>query len=225
MEVKIIPAINADSFEEVKKRIKLVEQYASWTQLDICDGTFTKNTTWHSPEDLLSLETPLQIEVHLMVADIEKKIESWLVAGVKRVIFQLEAAKDADFVIEKCRIAGKEVGLSIGTDVSWTQLIPYLERVDLIQILGVQPGLAGQKFREDNFDKIIHLREKCPKCIIEVDGGMNKETARRAVKCGANTIVAASAIFSAEGGPASGRNDIGKAIKKLKPRKFFGFVF
>lgn len=205
---EIIPAINAETFEEVKKRIKLVEPFSSWVQLDVADGTFTKNTTWHKAEDLLALETSLKIEVHLMIDDIEEKIENWLIAPVKRIIFHLETVKDPDFVLEKIKKAGKEVGIAIGPDTPWTKLVPYLEKIDLIQILGVYPGLAGQKFQEECFDKIRHLRKERPNCIIEVDGGMDRETAKKAVEAGANIIVAACAIFDS--------GDIKKAIEELK---------
>lgn len=231
--IEVIPAINADSFEEIKRRIKLVELHvnpavggAGWVQLDVCDGTFTANTTWHNPEDLLAFETPLKIEVHLMISDIEKKLENWLLPNVQRIIFNLEAAKDADFVIEKCHAnpvpfrirwlpvfkAKREVGIAIGPDTSWTRLVPYFNKADLFQILGVQPGLAGQKFNEECFDKIIHLRKSCRRCIIEVDGGMNRETARRAASAGANIINAASYIFDAP--------DIKTAIEELKNFEF-----
>lgn len=208
MDTEVIPAINVDDFEEVKRRIKLVEPYVKWIQLDICDGTFTKNTTWHNAGDLLSIETPLKIEVHLMINDIEERIEEWLIAPISRIIFHLETAKDPDFVIEECRQAKKEVGIAIGPDTSWTRLVPYLEKIDLIQILGVYPGLPGQKFQENCFDKITRLRKKCPQCIIEVDGGMNAETVKQAIEAGANIIVAAGAIFDAK--------DIKKAIEELK---------
>jgi ribulose-phosphate 3-epimerase len=213
--IEIIPAVNAETFEEVKKRLKMVEPFVEWAQLDVADGTFTKNTTWHEASDLLSLETPLKIEAHLMINDIEERVENWLIAPVKRIIFHLEAARDPDFVIEKCRAyrqagkkAGKEVGIAIGPDTPWTQLVPYLDKVDLIQILGVYPGLAGQKFQEECFDKIMHLRKECPKCIIEVDGGMEKMTAKKAIEAGANIINAATAIFGAK--------DIKKAIEELE---------
>ena len=184
---------------------------AGWVQLDIADGTFTKNTTWHNAGDLLSLDPPaggLKIEVHLMISNIEERLEEWLIAPVKRIIFHLETAKDPDFVIEKIKKAGKETGLAIGPDTAWTKLISYFQKVDLFQILGVYPGLAGQKFQEDCFDKIRHLRKECPQCIIEVDGGMDRETAEKAVEAGADIIVAASAIFDSD--------DIKKAIEELK---------
>ncbi len=211
MKTEIIPAINADSFEEVRRRIKLVEPFVKWVQLDIADGTFTKNTTWHEPEDLLSLKTPLKIEAHLMISNIEKRIENWLLPNISRIIFHLEAAKDAGFVIEKCRAAAKEVAIAIGPDTPWTRAVPYLDKIDMVQILAVYPGLAGQKFQEENLDKIAHLRKECPKCIIEVDGGINKEIAQKVIKAGANIINAASVIFSAK--------DIKKAIEELKNNK------
>lgn len=205
---EIIPAINAEAFEEVKKRIKLVEPFTEWIQLDVADGTFTKNTTWHEASDLLSLETPLKIEVHLMINDIEQRVEEWLISPVQRIIFHLEASKDPDFVIEKCREAKKEAGIAIGPDTPWTKLVPYFKKTNFFQILGVYPGLAGQKFQEECFNKIMHLRKECPDSIIEVDGGMDKETAKKAVEAGANIINAASAIFGAE--------DIKRAIEELK---------
>ncbi len=196
--IQVIPAINSESFEEVKQRIKLVEPYASWVQLDVADGTFTKNTIWHNAGDLLKIKTSLKIEVHLMISDIDERIEEWLIEPVERIIFHLEAAKNPDFVIEKIKKFGKEAGIAISPDTSWTKLVPYFGKVDFIQVLGVNPGLPGQKFQEECFDKIAHIRKECPGCIIEVDGGMNNETAKKAVEFGANIINAATEIFNAE---------------------------
>jgi ribulose-phosphate 3-epimerase len=203
--LKVIPAINADSFEEVKKRIKLVEPLmdsakggVNWVQLDVADGTFTKNTIWHNAVDLLGLDTPLNIEVHLMIDKIEDRIKNWLIAPVKRVIFHLEAGKDPYFVMQKCQEAGKEVGISIGPDTPWTQLVPFCDKVDLFQILAVYPGLAGQEFQEESLEKISALRKNCPSAIIEVDGG---------VEAGGNIINAASYIFNSD--------NIRKAIEEL----------
>ncbi len=205
--MEIIPAINADNFEEVVKRMRAVEPYCKWVQLDIADGTFTKNTTWHNPEDLVGIETSLKIEVHLMILDVEKRVENWLLPNVNRIIFHLEAVKDPDFIINKCQKAKKEVGIAIGPDTPWTKLVPYFKKADLFQILGVHPGRPGQKFKEECFDKIARVRKHCRHCIIEVDGGMDKITAQKAVKAGANIINAATAIFSAK--------DIKKAIQEL----------
>lgn len=214
--MQVIPAINADSFEEVKKRIKTVEPYVEWIQLDVADGTFTKNTIWHNASDLLSLKTPLKIEVHLMIDKIEERVDEWLLAPVKRVIFHLETSIEPHFVIEKCRKAGKEVGMAIGPDIPWTQLMPFCPstslgasgKVDLFQILAVYPGLAGQKFQEECLRKIEYLRKNCPAALIEVDGGINKEVAKKVAEAGADIVNAANYIFGAE--------DIKKAIEELR---------
>lgn len=205
--MKIIPAINVNTFEELKKKIKLVEPFTQWIQIDVADGTFTKNTIWHTPTDLLYFQTPLNIEVHLMINNIERRINDWLIPNIKRIIFHLEASKDPDFVIEKCREADKEVGIAVGPDTSWTKLIPYEEKVNIFQILGVYPGLPGQKIQEDTFEKIRHLRKFCKSCIIEIDGGVNKKTAKKAVQAGADILVAANAIF---------KGDIKKNINELE---------
>lgn len=192
----IIPAINADNFEEIKEKIKLVESYAKWLHLDVADGTFTKNTVWHNADDLQGLDASLLIEVHLMINDVEKRVVDWFLPVIKRIIFHLEAVKDADFIIAKCREAGKEAGIAINPETSWTRLYPYFGKADMFQILGVRPGLAGQKFNEEVLRKIEEVRKNCQNCIIESDGGMNEETALKAVQAGANLIAAASAIFN-----------------------------
>lgn len=206
--VEIIPAINVDTFDEVEQRVRLMEPYSKWVHLDVADGTFTKNTIWHDARDLMGLQTPLKIEAHLMIRDIDMRIAEWLQAPVDRIIFHLEAGHDPVFVIELCRKANKQVGIAIVPDTSWIQLQPYWDNVDLVQVLGVHPGLAGQAIQPETYEKIAHLRASCPSCTIEVDGGMQVGTARRAALKGANIIVAASAIFRSV--------DVGKAIEKLR---------
>lgn len=205
--VKIIPAINADNFEEIKKKIKLVESYVSWVQLDVADGTFTKNILWHNPKDLLNLETNLNIEAHLMINGIEKKVDEWLVPQVKRIIFHIETAVDPDLVIKKIQYAGKEAGIAVGPDGSWTQLAHHKSKINFFQILGVFPGLTGQKINERTYKQVREMKKFCKGCIIEVDGGVSKDNAKKLADAGADILVAASAIFS---------GDIKKNIEELK---------
>jgi len=110
---EIIPAINAESFEEVKKKIKLVEPYVKWVHLDVADGTFTPNSIWHDPRDLLALETPLFLEVHLMVADMDIRWRDWVLPKVSRVIFHAEAAHDPELVIGKFTRPERKSGLRL----------------------------------------------------------------------------------------------------------------
>lgn len=210
--IEIIPTINSEDFEEIKNKIKMVEDTTTpssvkWVQIDVADGTYTKNIIWHNPNDLLDLETSLNIEVHLMINNIDEKVHEWLIPQVKRIIFQLEASDDPEFVIEKCKKAGKEVGISLSPIVSVVKAIKYIDKVDFFQILAVNPGLAGQKTQDEAFDKIKSLRKVCESCIIEIDGGMNEETGKKAVEAGANRLAMAGAIFNNE--------NIGEAIKKM----------
>ena len=206
-KLQVIPAINVDSFEEAKEKIKLVEPYVDWVQLDVADGTFTQNTIWHNSSDLLSFKTPLKLEVHLMINNINEEVGDWLFEPVKRVIFHLETSKSPDLVIKKCREAKKEVGIAIGPDTPWTRLVPFCSKVDMFQILSVYPGLPGQKFIEGSVDKIKALRLKCPSAIIEVDGGVDAEVAKKVKEAGADIVCAASYIFKSD--------DIKRAIKEL----------
>lgn len=189
--MEIIPSINAETFEEVKEKIKLVEPLVQWAHLDISDGTFTQHVTWNKPADLKFLETKLNLEAHLMVREVEKKIGQWLVPEIKRIFFHPPAADRPEFVIGRCLEAGIEPAIAIGLD----EPIKFMEKVKTYQILGVRPGPAGQKTREETFSRIKEMRKICPSCIIEADGGMNKETAKKAVEAGADIIVAATAIY------------------------------
>lgn len=206
--VEIIPSINASTFEEVEVRIKKVEPYVLWCHLDVTDGVFSKHPTWRDPADLPRLDTKLKAEAHLMVVEPEKVVEQWFVEPVKRVIIHLEAAKDIELIIKKCREAGVEIGLAINPETFWGKLQSWFGKVDLLQVLAVSPGPSGQKMGEEALDKIRHLRSACPECIIEADGGVNPETAARARAAGADILVASNFIFSS--------SDIKDAIVKLQ---------
>ena len=205
----IIPAINADTFEEVQKKIKLIEPYVSWAHLDIADGTFTKNTLWHNLVEFSMIETELNLELHLMIDKVEEKIDHWLNPSVKRIIFHIGGSKDPGFVIDRCHKNKTEAGIAVSPDESIAQALAFKGKADFFQILGVRPGLPGQKMDENTFERIKEVRKFCPSCIIEVDGGMNKDTIPKAISAGANIIVSASAIFD------TGKS-VGEAIEELK---------
>ena len=147
----LIPAINADTFEEVQKKIKLIEPYFSWAHLDIADGTFTKNTLWHNFVEFALIETELNLELHLMIDKVEEKIDHWLNPSVKRIIFHIGGSRDPGFVIDRCHKNKTEIGIAISPDESIAQALAYKSKVDFFQILAVKPGLPGQKMDENTF--------------------------------------------------------------------------
>ena len=175
--VEIIPSVNVSNFEEFKERLKLVEPLTKWAHLDVSDGVFTKYVSWHEPKDLVGFKTKLKLEVHLMIDQPEREIEEWLIKPVNRVIFHQEATKEHQFLINKIHEAKKEAGIAIKPDTPWLKLFPYINKVDIFQLLAVSPGPSGQEFSEEIFHKIGHIRHVAPHAIIEIDGGVNKSVA------------------------------------------------
>mgnify|MGYP001582144160 CR=1 FL=1 len=193
---EIIPSINAATFDEVQARIKKVEPYVSWCHLDVTDGVFSAHPTWRDPADLSRLQMKLKCEVHLMVERPEGIIDQWLVEPIRRVIVHLEATKNPEVIVQKCRSAGREIGFAINPETPWETLRPWFGKVDVVLPLGVPPGASGQTPDWDIiFGKIAAIRQACPSCIIEADGGVNVSIASRACAAGADILVAGSAIF------------------------------
>ncbi len=194
--IQIIPAINATSWEEVEKKIRLVEPFVDWVHIDVADGTFTPNSLWHNSLDLVGFKTKCNVEIHLMEDRPEERIEAWLMEPVRRVIVHYEVTHDLKFIHKECRKDRVQLGLSVASHTSWTRLRPFVHDVDLFQILAVHSGKAGQGFERHNISKIKHLRAFAPKVKIEVDGGIEPDIADDCVRAGANILVSANYIFS-----------------------------
>ncbi len=192
---EVIPAINAQTWDEAVRKIRLIEPYVDWLHLDVADGTFTPNTLWHDPADLAGLETECSIEIHLMTDRPEERASAWLEPPVKRLIAHVEVTRDLNAILKACRARGVEVGLAAESHTSWTKLVPFTPSVDLLQILAVHAGKGGQEFERHNLVKIKRLRAAAPQAIIEADGGMTPSLAAECVHAGASIIVAGSHIF------------------------------
>ena len=196
MNPEVIPSINVETWDEVVKKIRLVEPFADWVHIDVADSTFTPNTSWHNPLDLVGFKTQAKIEIHLMTDRPEEHTAAWLAEPVDRIIVHYEVAHDLNHIIGECHRDNVEIGLSVAPHTSWVHLKPHADMVDLLQILAVHPGPAGQEFELHNISKIKHLRAFAPKAIIEVDGGITPEIGDECIRAGANILVAASYIFN-----------------------------
>ncbi|MDO8429772.1 MAG: hypothetical protein Q7S73_00185 [bacterium] len=204
--MKVIPAINETNFKEVKKKIKAAQDFvidpadeAVWIHLDVADGKFTRNVLWKNPADLLKVKSEMpnvKIEVHLMVENPDAVLDAWLDAKVKRIIVHSESIKDIDVIKMKCVAFGVELVIAIKPDTPVEHLFKYEGDASGFLILAVNPGLAGQKFKEDQLAKIKALRQKFPNAKIEVDGGVNLETAPKIKESGADILVSASYIWN-----------------------------
>lgn len=205
---EVIPAIIAKTFSELKEKVVLVEPFVRWVQLDIMDGKFVPNWTWNKPQDLKGFDMGVFFEAHLMIQDPEKHVEKWIDGGVKRIIFHIEAASDPHAIIQLCRKRKAEVGVALNPETDIEQIKTLEELVDMVLVLGVNPGFGGQKFMSSVLPKIRVLRKANPYLAISVDGGMNPTTAQKVAEAGANIVVAGSYIYSSK--------SIEGAIKALK---------
>lgn len=201
--MQVIPAINCASYREAKRQIEVAGSFTDLIHIDVVDGKFAPNITWGSPEDLERLKTEMELkakfEIHLMVQDPEGVLDAWLRTGlVKRVIVHLETMTDSVYIVEKCKKYGVEAMLAINPGTEAERLSAHLDDFHYCQMLAVFPGLAGQKFQPHVLEKLEYIRKRHPNVIIEVDGGMNPETAAQVKKAGADIAIAASYIFSDE---------------------------
>ncbi len=200
--MQVIPGINCPDLPCVKKKLLAVRRQlsnVSWVHIDVADGRFTKTLTWNNPEDLDSLGDELgdlKLEIHLMVNDPAAVVEDWLRHGANRIIVQFEALGDGwEIVCDKVEREGRELTLSIGPQTPVHALTPYLKAVSLVQLLAVEPGPAGQKFNPVVLEKLKELKQKEPDLMVEIDGGINLETAKIVKRAGADIIVSASYLW------------------------------
>lgn len=215
--MKIIPVINCADFEAVKSRVAVAKEILStvpeadrWLHIDIADGGFTNGySTWRNPTDLaeLKLGPDIKIELHLMMNEPEQAMEAWLAAGISRLIFHLESTDSVGVVIASCHSRGVEPMLALRPDTPVAHAMQYLAGVPGAQVLAVTPGPAGSPFDEKMYDKITALRQRFPDMIVEVDGGVNPETAGKMRSAGATQAAAGSYIFN--------NADPAKAYKEL----------
>lgn len=196
---EIIPAINVRGFKEVAQRIRVCEGHVRAVHIDVADGTFTPKAVWHNAEDLRGFKTPLIIEIHLMVENLEEKMHAWFIPEVRRIIFHHEVARDTKELIDFCHSARKEAGVAICPDTPWEVLMPSVGQADILQMLAVAPGPSGQPFDRRVLDKIRNLRAYAPaSMLLEVDGGIKPGIAKECRDTGANFLVAGSTLFNRE---------------------------
>ena len=209
--MKVIPAINCENFHCVSGKIVTAAAFSDWVQVDVSDGKFSDAVTWNNPKELFSFmhehDLATKVEVHLMVEDVLGESLRWLAAGAKRVIVQAGVEFDVDDFFKSCGEYRAEAMLSFSSKLNMDEYSGLLSKFSEFQILSVPPGFAGQEFDKNSIDKIKSLRELFPSAIIEVDGGINPETARLVKSAGADIIASASYIFNG--------TDPASAFKKL----------
>jgi len=218
----VSPSILSADFANLERDIKKVEQAgADWIHVDVMDGHFVPNITIGIPVvKSLRKVTALPLDVHLMISEPMKYVEDFANAGADIITIHYEPIVKGVFArsviehvvkqnIEKIKSLGVKVGLSIKPKTSANVVLPYLNDLDMLLVMTVEPGFGGQKFMDDCSKKIEVIRRNAPEnLIIQVDGGINAQSAKICKDYGANCLVAGNYIYKSD--------DVKKAIESLK---------
>ena len=200
-KIIIAPSILSSDFANLESEIKKLEKNgADWVHVDVMDGHFVPNLTIGAPVvKALRRVTNIPLDVHLMIENPEKYIQDFALAGSDIITFHYEASKNnVDDLIAMIRSYGKKVGISIKPKTKVSEIEKYIKDVDLILIMTVEPGFGGQKFMPDCAEKISEIKNISKQVIVEVDGGVNIETATYCKKLGVDALVAGNYIFSSD---------------------------
>jgi len=206
--VEIIPSILVKTKEEFLNKILTVESLTERVHLDVADGIFVPNMTISGFEEIESIETNLKVEAHLMVSKPENHIIRWLETLVDSITFHIEATQKAQEIIEKAKEADRRVGIALNPETSISALAAFIDQIDFVHFMTVEPGFYGGEFVESVLDKVSDFYYFYPDKPIIVDGGINPERASKAVQAGANTLIVGSYIWNSK--------DVTQAIEEIK---------
>jgi ribulose-phosphate 3-epimerase len=202
-KIRIAPSILSADFACLGKKIEEVKRAgADWIHVDVMDGHFVPNITvgpvvvhW------LKKHTDLPLDIHLMIENPEKYIPAFAKAGGWLLTVHWEACRRPGKVLRLIKKMGCQAGMSVRPGTPIEKVAPYLKDLDLVLIMTVEPGFGGQSFIKDTLPKIKWVRQSLTRlkksCWVEVDGGINTDTAPLAVHAGADALVAGNAIFAA----------------------------
>ncbi len=214
-KIKIAPSILSADFARLGEQVEEVTGAgADYIHVDVMDGHFVPNITI-GPAVVAAIRshTGLPLDVHLMIEEPQRYIEQFVTAGANIITFHIETCSQILRVVQTIKEAGVKAGVSINPGTPAETLNDILPYLDLVLVMTVNPGFGGQKFIESVLDKIARLRaaldEKGLAAELEVDGGINAETAPRVVKAGGRVLVAGAAVFNS-------RQTVAEAVKKLR---------
>jgi len=196
MQVKIAPSILSANFAQLDRELDKIKT-ADLVHVDVMDGQFVPNITIGAPVvKCLKQYTSLPLDVHLMISEPLKYAEDFAKAGADIIVFHAEAVDDLQQAVDFVKGLGTKVGVAVKPKTPIDVVFPVLEKLDMVLVMTVEPGFGGQSFMQDMLDKVREVRSKWDG-DIQVDGGINPETAKLAAEAGANVLVAGSAVYKA----------------------------
>ena len=214
MSIKVSPSILAADFGNIERECNLIDKSdADWFHLDVMDGIFVPNISFGMPVvKAIRKMTSKPLDVHLMITEPERHIEKFIEIGSDIISFHIEATNKLEENINLIKSKNVKVGIAINPDTPIDSLIDIINKIDLVCLMGVFPGFAGQKFIKNTFDRLKELKkliiDNNSKALIEVDGGVKADNYMKLRSLGADVLVAGSYIFNSE--------DYDLVIKKLK---------
>jgi ribulose-phosphate 3-epimerase len=215
-KIQISPSILSADFSQLGNEIKRLEEGgADMIHVDVMDGHFVPNLTIGPPViKALRKQCSIKFDVHLMISPVHKYIEAYADAGADIITIHPEATHNLEESISKIKSLNKKVGVSLNPESKLDLITKYLEKIDLVLIMSVNPGFGGQKFMPEVLDKVKQLKEIKSKrnmnFDIEIDGGINFDNCQSAIEAGANILVSGTTVFKSNNG------DIKKNINLLK---------
>ena len=204
MSIIISPSILGGSFSNMEKTIlEINESKAEYIHFDVMDGDFVPNLTF-GPQFISNLRSYSNkiFDVHLMINRVEKFIDDYIEAGSNIISFHIEIEDDIRSLISKIKKNNIKCGIAIKPKTPWDNIEPYLDDIDQVIVMTVEPGFGGQVFMNDQINKIKkiseHIKSKNLDVKIEIDGGINYETGKTCIEVGADILVAGSFLFKQE---------------------------
>ena len=204
-EFKLAPSILSADFTDLKTALNQCEEGgAHWIHVDVMDNQFVPNLTIGPPVvKSIRPKTEKFIDVHMMVIEPEKLVEPFARAGADNITFHIEAAGDPDSVIDLIKSCGCKAGVSIKPKTPLQDIIPILDKVDVVLVMSVDPGFGGQGFLPGSSEKVSKIKKlladnSLNRVLIEVDGGIKLHNAKEVIEAGANVLVAGSEVFNSD---------------------------